>query len=159
MGSAAPSARSSPGPAPFPLPPHLRSRPPSFPLPRLTAVHLEALMPGSEPVDLALLIGQEPLQLPLHRLGQLRELGPLQDLLQHSRHLGSNRCAFRPNRHRPRRAQGFGRRIAACACKWAAPRGIMGSVVFQARSGAPLSTSVSGKAILSAMLSEARVAG
>lgn len=111
-GSAAPCAPSSPGPAPFPLPPHLRSH-----LPRLTALHLEALMPASEPVDLALLIGQEALQLPLHQLGQLGELGPLKELLQHRRHLGGGRCAPRPYRHR-RRSRVMRMRCCSARAVW-----------------------------------------
>lgn len=114
------SAQPLPGSAsPWPLTaprPHCRS-PPALLALRLTAVHLEALMPGSQPIDLALLICQKTLQLSLHRLGQLGELGPLQDLLQHGRHLGRS-----AGRHRSRRAQGAGATLPTARPTGRAPR-------------------------------------
>lgn len=53
----------------------------------LTALHLKFLVSPLQAIDLGLLISQELFKFVLDGLGQLVQLGTLQDLLQHCRHV------------------------------------------------------------------------
>lgn len=81
----------------------------------LTALHLELLVPTLQAIDLRLLVGEELLQFVLHRLRQLVQLGALQHLLQHRRHV----CRARARRGR----RGEGRQRPGSASRRGSRRG------------------------------------